>query len=282
MKNRILALALTLLLLLTVLAGCGGDAKIESPGGYKNEVLGDAGVTEESGALAERKVIITARYSVETEDIRGAMQAIEQAVQAGDGYVEQADVSGREENTYAEYTLRVPVEQLGQLATTLEKVGEITFSSREQEDVTEQYQDVQAKIQARTAQRDRLLELIDKAETLSDLLQLEEEFAQVQGELDSLIGRQKLYDSKITYATVSVSLTRSTAAAVTATPYGKRLLNALEDSFSTALGFVQFLGVALVWLLPLILVAAVVLTVVLLATRKSRRARKQSKQPPKE
>ena len=72
--------------------------------------------------------------------------------------------------------------------------------------VTDEYYDVDARVKALTAQRDRLLELIGKAASLSELLELEKALADVQGNLDSLTRQLKRYDSQVSMATVTVSL----------------------------------------------------------------------------
>lgn len=286
MKKALFGLVLVLTVLLSTICGCGATDNATAPADGANkgtyETMSEDSITVDGSDVAERKVIITARYSLESDDFAGAMKAIEQATVASGGYMESSEVSGRSENSRANYRLRIPVDKLDSLTAAFEGIGDILSSSREQEDITERYQDVEAKINARTAHRDRLLELITKAGTLTELLQLEEELAQVQGELNSLIGQQKLYDSKITYATVDVTLRQSSAAAITGTSYGKRLSNALKNSFSTTLAVVQFIGVALVALLPLWIIAGIVVVIVLLATRKSRRARRQQKEAMKQ
>lgn len=280
MRLRVQTLLAAALVLAVLLTGCGRAANGNKSYAYTTaEDAYAPGASNESvtESAATRQVIITAGYSVEVKDFSAAAEALEKLTAQHSGYTEQAELSDPESAAGSgRYSLRIPAEQLDAFAEGLKAVGRIRSGSKSEEDVTEQYQDIQAQINARTTQRDRLLELVEKAETLEDLLKLEEQLTQVQTELDSLIGRQKLYDNQVRYATVSVRLYAADRLAG-GDSYGSELKTAFFDAFNTAFSVVKFLGVALVWLLPVLLVAAVVLAIVLPITRRRRRLRREGR-----
>lgn len=285
MNKRIGCLLVAFVWLLTLLTGCGSGAansKEETRAVDANRAYSEDAAMTVSGTAeiaSARKVMITARYSVEAKDFSAAAKTLEQAVKTSGGYVEQAEIDGKNEtNGSAEYVLRIPVDKLDSFTEMLEQVGTVSYSSQTAEDITDQYQDMQAQITARTTQRDRLLKLVEKAEKLDDLLRLEEELAQVQAQLDRLQGQQQYYDNRVEYATVSVSIWQSQLMQSTNVPYGSRLAKAFTGSFRTALEVLKTAGIVIVYLLPLLLTAAIVAVVIRAIVRGKRRRQTANRQ----
>ncbi len=278
MKKRI-GIALLSLCLLIGLTACGASGKA-----YNRMATEDQYTAEEDGSVSgsaatQRKVIVTARYEVQTQKFTEAVQRLETLVQEQGGYVEESDISGEStDNGSGYYVLRLPIDKVEGFGAALAQVGTVQSHSRSEEDITDQYYDTDAHIKAKTAQRDRLLALIERAENLDTLLKLEQELAEVQGELDSLTGQLKRYDNQVSYATVQVRLYQTALTRSGNTPYGSRLAEAFTGAFSTALEVFKDMGIALVWMLPFLLIVAVVVLIVLLATRKQRRRRKAQRQ----
>ena len=282
-----LALFTAVSLLMLLLGGCGAEYK-EAPrdADVYTANYGDEMTEEEASPMAKtansevtRKVIVSANYYLEATRFSDSCAALEALTEACAGYIEHMDVSGETDSIgNGSYTLRIPTEKLGDFEKGLDKVGKVNNRVRNESDITDQYYDVASRIKAKEAQRDRLTALIDKAATLTELLQLESALADVETELDQLKGTQQHYDGKVAYATVTVELWQSGIVRSGNQPYGSRLGEAFTDSFSTALEVIKDLGIAIVWLLPLLLVVGVIVVIILLATRKSRRAHKQARQ----
>lgn len=281
MKAR--RIAVFLLLLTLLFSGCSagnsrsGNMYASVPEASTDKSSAEVGIGGEKGSTS-RKIIVTANFQLEAEDFAAASQALLDAVNNGGGYVESMRESGGETNRGdGSYTVRIPVEAMDSFAQELEKIGTVTQRSQNSNDITDAYYDVDARLRAKRTQHARILALMEKAETLSDLLQLEQELASVEAEIDQLAGTQKRYDDQVEYATVTVWLRQTTLSQVGAPSFAYEALNALRDSLSVGVSILRGLAIALIWLAPYLIVAAVVITVVLLATRKKRRARKQAK-----
>ena len=282
-KRRILALIALFCAGLILLSGCGkaapeGGNKAGTGNGsaYRGEQSDETTPGTDGSAAETRKVIVTATYNIEVKDAAAAAAALEQLAKDNGGYIESSRISGTDSGRgSAEYTLRIPVAKLGGFADGLGQIGNVLYRTHNEKDITDEYYDVDARVKALTAQRDRLLELIGKAASLSELLELEKALADVQGSLDSLTGQLKRYDSQVSMATVTVSLDQIGLTSAAHQSYGARLLDALTGTFKNAVEVVGDIFVALVWMLPLLLFVAVVIAIVLLATRKRRREAKR-------
>mgnify|MGYP004608718181 CR=1 FL=1 len=97
-----------------------------------------------------------------------------------------------------------------ELIATVEEAGNVVSSSRSTEDVTLQYVDTESRIAALKTEQTRLLELMEQAETMSDLLEIESRLTEVRGELERYASQLKVLDNQIDYATVNLSLSEVT------------------------------------------------------------------------
>ena len=218
--KKILAVLLAMSLLM---AGCGASSKaaMDSADYIVQETAAangsyDFGETETSAQLPQgRKFIITVNLDAEAEELDSALSAISEKLTALDGYMESQNIyngsaySGRRYR-YANLTLRVPAEQLDEFTAAVGSVSNVVSSSRNTDDVTLQYVDTESRVKALETERDRLLELMEQAETMSDLLEIESRLTDVRGELERYASELKVLDNQIDYSTVNLSLSEVT------------------------------------------------------------------------
>ncbi len=218
--KKILAVLLAISLLM---AGCGASSKaaMDSADYIVQETAAangsyDFGETETSAQLPQgRKFIITVNLDAEAEELDSALSAIGEKLTALDGYMESQNIyngsaySGRRYR-YANLTLRVPAEHLDEFTAAVGSVSNVVSSSRNTDDVTLQYVDTESRVKALETERDRLLELMEQAETMSDLLEIESRLTDVRGELERYASQLKVLDNQIDYSTVNLSLSEVT------------------------------------------------------------------------
>ena len=119
----------------------------------------------------EQKIVYTADMRIEATDFAAARTAFLAAVEDTGAWLEHTYVSGCEEDhdRYASYTVRVPAENYRAFLEQAGKGGSVSSLSEDALNITENYIDVQARLAALEAQRDRLNALADKAETTIQL-----------------------------------------------------------------------------------------------------------------
>ena len=210
--KKLFAALLALSLLLT---GCGTKSSSTMSNAYASQETAaandsysyDLGDTDSSSQLPQgRKFIITENLDAEAEDLDAALAAVTEKLTALDGYIESQRVYNGSmyagsRYRYADLTLRIPVEKLAEFTAAVDSLSNVVSSSRNTEDVTLQYVDTE---------RDRLLELMEQAETMSDLLEIESRLTEVRGELERYASQLKVLDNQIDYATVNLSLSEVT------------------------------------------------------------------------
>ena len=287
MKHRILTRVLTAaaaVLLLFSLVGCGasgGTSAASTAAAVAPQKNFDAPATAEAGltdtAAQDRKLITNAEVNLETTEFEAAMAQIEQQVTTLGGYLASNSRSGEASlnNRNARYEARIPADQLSQFLAGAEKAGTVVYTNQSTVDVTNQYVDNEAHLNSLKAQEARLLELMAGAEKLEDIIALEDKLTDVRYQIDSLTGQQKLYDNQVAYATVIVIIQEVKNETMLSPSFGQRILQALSGSAENAVNFAQNLVIFLIYLLPFLLVLALVAALVLLLTARARRRRKQ-------
>ena len=239
MKTRkLLSLLLTVLLLCSLLTACGGSSKSpvtqESPAaaapreeaamdsmvmleeGEYEAVAGNSLTTGESGSTSaavpeNRKWIITIHMNAETEDLDGLLSALDADIAALTGFVEDQHIyngSAYASRRYrsASLTIRIPAEDVDKFTQRVAGLSNVVSSEKNLEDITLTYVSTESRKQALETEEARLLELMEQAETMADLLEIEARLTDVRYELESAASRLRTYDNQVNYATVYLSI----------------------------------------------------------------------------
>lgn len=153
--------------------------------------------------------IYKAMQTVDVAEVDVAIQQVGQLVEARKGYIESSR-EAEDDSANASFTIRVSADQLDSLLDEFAALGKQTHRRMTAEDTTDAYHDLQARIRNAEALRDRLRGLLDSAEAVKEILEIEKELARVQADLDSMKGRFQRLDLQVRLATIDLSLrTRS-------------------------------------------------------------------------
>lgn len=300
MRKRRLAVVIMLVLSM-ILPACG---KSSSKNSYSSENTNieqsaEAYDTESGVAVAEdskevgesaagttqvadpgRKLIKRQSYSVETKNFDKFLDELDELTTSSGGYVENSEVAGNhyndKANRSANYTLRIPVDQLSDFKKNIEEKANVIRSSEQVEDVTLNYVDTESHITALKAEQESLMELMEKAETLEAIIAIQTQLTNVRYQLESYESQIRTYDNAIQYSSITISIREVEREVQAAESFGGRLKERLTSNlYSLQKGFYSF---ALWFLgdLPYILIAVVLILVVFLIIRKMRRNRKKN------
>ena len=206
---------IALLVLACILSGCGAMAMDSTESGMSNGSFD--GIYEEfapgdpgSGAqLSDQKLITTVEINAETEDLDALMPQLSEHIAELGGYVEfQNTYYGSAYSSYrhrsANMTIRIPADKLSDFLLHVEGASNVISKQQSQDNVTLQYVDTESRVAALEAERDRLMELLEQAGDLSDLLKIEERLTDVLYDLESTTAQLRSLDNQVSYATVNL------------------------------------------------------------------------------
>lgn len=158
--------------------------------------------TQDLPGLENRKIVYRATLDVDSYDLEAYRELVVNQLFIHFGYIENETV--RDEELHM--TLRVPSENLDEFLTTLKEGGEVTFFTKTSQDITNTYTTYEARRLALEARHQRLIELIEVAESVEDIIELEKERSDVEAELTEIGIRLTNFDSLVDYSTVSLNV----------------------------------------------------------------------------
>lgn len=196
-------LTLSLFFLFTAtLSGC-----VSSQRPVQEPILGQAGSDfsyEESGTEVieiikpDRKALYFAYLTLTVESPDSAGIQIGKIAEKYNGYVNEI-------GTYRA-VIRVESAQLDAAIADIAALGRLRRKNIMGQDVTEEYQDYQIRLENAEKARDRYLELLEKAETVEEILKVERELERLNETIDLLKGKMARIDHLEAYSTINVEL----------------------------------------------------------------------------
>jgi hypothetical protein len=219
----------------------------------------------------QRKVIVNHDLSVEVRDFTAAYEAVVRLAGTQGGYAAATERYRTDEGTFrGRIVMRVPRGKADSALEQLRQLGTVIRESSSGEDITDQYDDLEARLRNSKASEARLLDLMGRQTgKLSDVLEVERELTRVRGDIESMEGRKRNWD----LLTQTVAITVNLSEPPRGIPVIRNLWNPLRTAFPEAANYfvhsiragIILLGMALPWMV----IAALVFTL----ARRSRRRR---------
>ena len=168
---------------------------------------------EQTQALTDqRKLIRTVHMEVETREYDAFMDALEKKVRALGGYIENMDsyngssYSSARTNRSASLVLRIPKNEMDGFLELVSNAGNVIRRTDSERDVTLSYVDLESRRNALRTEQDRLLVLLEEAESLEDIITIEERLAEVRYQLESMESQLRTMDNQVNYGTISLEV----------------------------------------------------------------------------
>lgn len=158
---------------------------------------------------ADRKIIYTATVDLVTDDLNKVEPKLLALVAEAGGFVAETDQTGSiGGQRSATWRIRVPVDTYDGFLQKTRTLGEVRSVRVASQDVTEEFVDVTARVNAKKVQEQRLIELIKNATAnLEDVLKVEGELARVRAEIERMEGRLRFLKDQTDLTTVTVTVT---------------------------------------------------------------------------
>lgn len=255
--------------------GAGTDSWEPSSGGeVKNNV--DAAVD------TDRKLIRTVSLSAETREFEQAMTTLETQVRQLGGYIEKLETyngsrySSSNSVKYSNMTIRIPKANLNYFLETVSGVCNVTRKNEDLQDVTLSYVDIESRRDTLRAEQERLLSFLERAETVEEIIALEERISEVRYQLESMEAKLRTIDNQVDFATVNLNLSEVQELTPVEEPTAwERLAGGFMNNLGDiGVGLMNF-GIWFVVNIPYFVIWAIIITIAVFVIRRSRRHHKE-------
>ena len=209
--GAVLALALALISGIGVAGGSsnlGGGLDSSYPDGKE---IGVGGAAPESGDTASSNrgdgtsdVVRYGNLSLEVNDVDDALALVTTIVETAGGYISSSSRSG--EGEYLSVTLRVPAAEFSAVMASLRGEGEVLYEDIYSYEVTMQVLDLEARLENLRASESAFLKLLDRAQTVADVVAVQSELSRIQGDIESFEAQLDGVKDQVEMASVMLSL----------------------------------------------------------------------------
>lgn len=233
-------------------------------------------------AESERKLIKNGNFTLETLEYEKTIDAIEALIASVGGYVQSSNVSGTGavsadyvQMRRANYTVRLPANDFSYFEDGLSSCGAVLSRNVYVDEVTDYYYDSQARLNSLQTQEKQLLTLMEKAEKLDVIIQLQSELGNVRYQIESLQGTLRRLDSQVAYSTVNITIREVYESTVMQAPpktLSQRISYTFKNTWEDIISFGEDLIVFVAGnIILLVFWAAVITAVIVFVTCRIRR-----------
>ena len=233
------------------------------------------------------KLIYRADIDMESTEFDATVEGLSVLVNTMGGYFERSELNNNNQHyRWGYYTVRVPAANFNAFCEGVGGLCQVNNISRSAEDVSEAYYDIESRLATQKTKLDRLQKLLEQAEVMEDIIELESAISDTELTIEQLTGSLRRYDSLVGYSTISISLAEVYKLTEPEQPvigFGAKLAAAfragtnrfVDNLGDFALGFARaWVG----WLIFLIIAAAVILLICRGARRRRVRCEENGKQ----
>ncbi len=158
----------------------------------------------------ERMIVRTGNMSLVVEDVASAIDQITSMAEGFEGYVVSSSMWKEGERLVGHISIRVPAEHFDAAMGTLRELAvDVISETSSSKDVTEEYVDLEAKLGNLEATEAQLLRIMEKAETVEDILAVQRELSNVRDEIDRTKARMQYLERTSETSLIEISLEQS-------------------------------------------------------------------------
>ncbi|SET75914.1 protein of unknown function [Natronincola peptidivorans] len=174
----------------------------------------DALGMETTITATERKIIQRGRMALEVENFDEVHDEVLKIVENANGYIQHREVyyyhqdrmNPEESLKNASMELRIPSQNFVSIFDRVKELGTVVEENTSGEDITDSYLDIDNQVTNLKVQEERLRDILQRAEKVEDLLQIENELNRIRTQINYLTGTLKNYDGLVSMATINLHI----------------------------------------------------------------------------
>ncbi len=165
----------------------------------------------ENQEVIKKKIIKDGRLGLRVSDLEDSKLRIDSLIKYYDGYYanESFNNSDRESSYYLK--IRIPGVNFGKFISDIESGdGEILYKEIDARDVTDQFIDLETRLENKRNYLIRYNDLLKKANSVKEILEIEEKIRGLEEEIESTTGRLRYLSDLVDYSTLDLTISKQT------------------------------------------------------------------------
>jgi hypothetical protein len=158
----------------------------------------------------DRMVIRNGYLTLVVDDVSVTLAQITNLASANGGFVVNSNIQEDQNRLYASIAFRVDSTKFDQTLQALRNMAvDVKSESTSGQDVTEQYTDLGSQLRNLEASEAQLLELMNKAGTVEEILKVQQQLTSTRGQIEQIKGQMQYLEQSSALAMINVSLEQS-------------------------------------------------------------------------
>jgi hypothetical protein len=233
------------------------DVKLayKSSGMSEETLAEDVDVTSNVQSGVNRKLIRNGSIDFKVKEVKQTKIEIEKICKELNAYISNESENNFGDRLQYNQTIRVPADKFDALLTRIESLAvKVENKNISTEDVTEEFIDVEARLNTKKELETRYLEILKQAKTVEEIISVESQIANVRSEIESMQGRLEYLKNQVSLSTINVSYYETLG---TDFGFATKLVDSLKDGWQNLLSFIILLitlwpfgialGLLLIW-----------------------------------
>jgi hypothetical protein len=172
---------------------------VESPS--QDEPAGDK--------ISEQMLIKTANISIDVENYDIARTQIDSLVKLYSASISSESLHNYDYRVSNNMVIRVPSARLDKLISDILVIAQkVEYQQIETADVTEEYIDINSRLKNQRAVERKFLLLLNRTDSIEEILKIETKLAEVRGQIESFEGRLKYLRSRVSLSTIHLNVSQ--------------------------------------------------------------------------
>jgi hypothetical protein len=251
-------------------------SKSETPAGFSPDL--------------SQKIIYSAWAEIETLEFEKSLSDVYSLLDFYGAFIERSTITGKNYTASfyktsarqsAMVTLRVPSYLFKDFTTHLTSLGNVVSLNTNADNITAKFFDSESRLNTYKIEEERLFSMLSKAETVEDMIKLEERISNVRYQIESLSSTLRNWQNEVDYSTVTINLyevEELTELEPDPEPepltYWEETGEGLTSVLSGIAVFFRELFKYIIILLPVLVVLAVVAAIVIIIFKLNKKRRK--------
>ncbi|WP_262490432.1 DUF4349 domain-containing protein [Hymenobacter psychrophilus] len=215
-----------------------------------------AGEPTSATPAANRKLVYHATVRMKVASLARANQRMDSLTRALGAFVEGASEEREDGQWRHEMKIRVAPARFQALLSGLGRFGVVESKQLTTDDVTAQHADISARLASKRALEQRYLELLKRANKVSDMLEIEQKVGEIREDIESTQSRLRALNDEVGYSTITLTYYQELSQRRPDAPmlsFGSRLLASFYGGWELLTDLL--LGLVAAWPLLLLLAA---------------------------
>lgn len=234
-----------------------------------------------TAAEVDQKIIKTGYLELVVNSANEAATKISALAAGLGGYTQNTSISENTSGTkYGTVTVRLPTDVFENTMSEIKKIAvSVNTETSNAQDVTEEYTDLEARLKNAEAQEAEYLKILEKAVSVSDILNVQSYLGQIRSEIESLKGRIQYLENMTSYSTITVYLSEDPVIKLPSKEF--QPWTDVKEAAQAVISVIQSLITTAIWLIVLgggvLIPIAIVIWLIVKIVKKIRRGRQNKK-----